>query len=122
MSKSAGNVLDPWELIESHGADALRWLMFAEGNPWVSRRVSHHLLDDVVRRFLLTLWNTHVFFTTYAAIDGFDVTAPAPDVADRPGVGPLDPRRTRRPRRHRRHRARHLRRLDGDHTPRTLRR
>ena len=84
MSKSAGNVLDPWELIESHGADALRWLMFAEGNPWVSRRVSHDLLDDVVRRFLLTLWNTHVFFTTYAAIDGFEATAPAPDVTDRP--------------------------------------
>ncbi|MFA9445430.1 isoleucine--tRNA ligase [Egicoccus sp. AB-alg6-2] len=84
MSKSLGNILDPWELIGSHGADAMRWLMLAEGNPWVSRRVGPQLLEDVVRRFLLTIWNTHVFFTTYATIDGFDVHAPAPAVGDRP--------------------------------------
>ena len=86
MSKPIGNVLDPWELIERHGADALRWLMFAEGNPWVSRRVGHQPLEDVVRRFVLTLWNTHVFFTTYAAIDAFDLADPAPEVADRPAI------------------------------------
>jgi isoleucyl-tRNA synthetase len=84
MSKSLGNILDPWELIRSHGADAMRWLMLAEGNPWVSRRVGHHVLEDVIRRFVLTLWNTHVFFTTYAAIDGFELDAPAPPVAERP--------------------------------------
>jgi isoleucyl-tRNA synthetase len=84
MSKSLGNILDPWELIERHGADPLRWLMFAEGNPWQSRRVGHHLLEDVVRRFLLTLWNTHVFFTTYARIDGFSLDDPAPALAQRP--------------------------------------
>jgi isoleucyl-tRNA synthetase len=84
MSKSLGNILDPWELIDQHGADAMRWLMLAEGNPWVSRRVGHHLLEDVVRRFLLTIWNTHVFFSTYASIDGFDLDSPAPEVADRP--------------------------------------
>ena len=84
MSKSAGNVVDPWTVTEAHGADALRWLMFADGNPWVSRRVGAQQLDDVVRRFLLTIWNTHVFFTTYARIDGFDPASPAPEVAERP--------------------------------------
>ena len=84
MSKSAGNVVDPWTVTEVHGADALRWLMFADGNPWVSRRVGTQQLDDVVRRFLLTIWNTHVFFTGYARIDGFDPAGAAPPVAARP--------------------------------------
>ena len=84
MSKSAGNVVDPWSVTEVHGADALRWLMFADGNPWVSRRVGSQQLDDVVRRFMLTIWNTHVFFTTYARIDGFDLASAPPAVADRP--------------------------------------
>ena len=84
MSKTAGNVVDPWSVTEAHGADALRWLMFADGNPWVSRRVGAQQLDDVIRRFILTIWNTHVFFTTYARIDRFDPNAPAPAVATRP--------------------------------------
>jgi isoleucyl-tRNA synthetase len=84
MSKSLGNILDPWELIDQHGADALRWLMMAEGSPWLSRRVGHQLLEDIVRRFLLTLWNTHVFLTTYARLDRIDLASPeVPDVADR---------------------------------------
>ena len=84
MSKSAGNVVDPWSVTEVHGADALRWLMFADGNPWVSRRVGPQQLDDVIRRFLLTIWNTHVFFTTYARIDGYDPASATPAVAARP--------------------------------------
>jgi isoleucyl-tRNA synthetase len=81
MSKSIGNVIDPWDLFDSHGADALRWLMLTEGSPWINRRVGHHVLDEIVRRFLLTVWNTHYFFTTYARIDGWrpeDETPPVP--------------------------------------------
>jgi isoleucyl-tRNA synthetase len=71
MSKSLGNILDPWELVDTRGADALRWLLLTEGSPWVSRRVSTELLDEVIRKFLLTVWNTYYFFVTYARIDGW---------------------------------------------------
>jgi isoleucyl-tRNA synthetase len=85
MSKSVGNILEPWSLIELSGADALRWLMLTDGSPWLSRRVGTEPLDEVVRRFLLTLWNTYYFFATYARIDGWTPDAsrgPAP--AERP--------------------------------------
>jgi isoleucyl-tRNA synthetase len=85
MSKSLGNMLDPWELVESRGADALRWLLLTEGSPWLPRRVGTELLDDVVRSFLLTLWNTYYFFTTYARIDGWTPAGShAPPVGERP--------------------------------------
>ena len=72
MSKSRGNVADPWAVIDSRGADPLRWYMYtatAAGNP---RRFSEELVGDTVRRFLLPLWNTYSFFVTYANLDSFD--------------------------------------------------
>ncbi len=71
MSKSRGNVIDPWTILESRGADALRWYFFSAGSPWVSRRVYEEGIDEATRRFLLTLWNTYAFFVTYANLDGW---------------------------------------------------
>ena len=84
MSKSLGNMFDPWEALDRQGADALRWFMITNGSPWASRRIGHEVLDDVVRQFLLTLWNVYAFFVTYANADGFDPACRAPPVADRP--------------------------------------
>ncbi|MGQ9584118.1 MAG: isoleucine--tRNA ligase [Anaerolineae bacterium] len=76
MSKSKGNSVDPWDVIHAHGSDALRWYLYTASPPGLERRVSVGLVGDVVRRFLLTLWNTYSFFVTYANIDGFDPTGP----------------------------------------------
>jgi isoleucyl-tRNA synthetase len=66
MSKHLGNVLDPFELFDRHGADALRWFMLTAGSPWSARRIGHHSLDEVVRKMLLTYWNTASFHVLYA--------------------------------------------------------
>ena len=71
MSKSTGNVVDPWSVLDKHGADATRWYLYTSAQPGDSRRFSEDLVGDTVRRFLLTLWNVYSFFTTYAAVDKF---------------------------------------------------
>ena len=71
MSKHLGNVLQPIPLMDQHGADAVRWYMLAAGSPWSARRVGHEALSDVVRKTLLTYWNTVSFFTLYASAANF---------------------------------------------------
>ena len=77
MSKSKGNVIDPWTVLDSRGADALRWYFFSAGSPWTARRVFVDGIDESTRRFLLTLWNTYSFFVTYASLDGWTPSAVA---------------------------------------------
>ena len=89
MSKSLGNIFDPWEALDRQGADALRWFMITSGSPWESRRIGHEVLDEIVRQFLLTLWNVYAFFVTYANADGFDPAEPAPPVARATRARPL---------------------------------
>ena len=72
MSKHLGNVLDPFELFERHGADALRWYMLCAGSPWSARRVGHEQVEEVVRKVLLTYWNTAAFHTLYAGVNGWE--------------------------------------------------
>ncbi len=72
MSKSLGNVIDPWEIVGSRGADPLRWWMFSQGSPWTPTRVSFDAIDATTRDALLTVWNTWYFFATYAALNEFD--------------------------------------------------
>ena len=66
MSKSRGNVVNPWQIFEEHGADATRWYMYTAGPPGNARRFSGNLVAEVKRRFLNTLWNTYSFFVVYA--------------------------------------------------------
>src|SRR4051794_32061370 len=85
MSKHLGNILEPIPLMDRHGADAVRWFMLAGGSPWSARRVGHETLSEVVRKVLLTYWNTASFFTLYAETSGWDpATTPAPSRARRP--------------------------------------
>ena len=75
MSKHLGNVLEPMPLMNQHGADAVRWYMLAAGSPWSARRVGHDAISDVVRKTLLTYWNTISFFTLYANAANFQVSS-----------------------------------------------
>lgn len=72
MSKSKGNVIQPWDVINTHGADALRWYLFTAAPPGNNRRFSSQLVGETLRQFFLTLWNTYSFFVTYANIDEFN--------------------------------------------------
>jgi isoleucyl-tRNA synthetase len=84
MSKRLGNVVDPFDVMDRYGADALRWFFVAAGSPWSARRVAMETIEDAVRRFLLTLWNVFAFYVTYANADDVDPAAHRVDVEERP--------------------------------------
>ncbi len=89
MSKSRGNVVDPWEVIETHGADAFRWYYLTAQEPWAGYRFSLETVGESVRQFLLTLWNTYSFWVLYANADGLTLAdfEAEPDPAE---LGDLD--------------------------------
>jgi isoleucyl-tRNA synthetase len=93
MSKSKGNVIDPWEMFDRVGADAVRWTFFSQGQPWTPRRVYEEGVREATRQSLLTLWNCYSFFATYADLDGWTPQAerrPVTHVLDRWILSELD--------------------------------
>ena len=91
MSKHLGNVIEPIPLMEAHGADAIRWFFAASGSPWSTRRIGAGTLDEIVRKVLLTYWNTVSFLVLYANAAaaqgrawGPEQAADAPPARDRP--------------------------------------
>jgi isoleucyl-tRNA synthetase len=83
MSKHLGNVLEPMALMDQHGADAVRWYMLAAGSPWAARRVGHDSINEVVRKTLLTYWNTVSFHALYANASNFEISQ-TPALSERP--------------------------------------
>jgi isoleucyl-tRNA synthetase len=92
MSKSRGNVMDPWDVFGRFGADALRWYFFSAGQPWSQRRVFEEGIREATRQTLVTLWNVFAFHVTYADLDGWDPAGgPSPShVLDRWILSELD--------------------------------
>lgn len=86
MSKRLGNAVDPFEVIDEYGPDALRWYMLTNSQPWDNLKFDKAGVDEVRRKFFGTLYNTYSFFALYANIDGFTGSEPQVPVADRPEI------------------------------------
>ena len=87
MSKHKGNVVDPWQVLNKQGADAVRWYFYSGSAPWLPSRFSDDAVSEHQRKFMGTLWNTYAFYIMYARIDGFD---PAGHTLDRASLSALD--------------------------------
>lgn len=74
MSKSKGNAVDPFDALQTHGADAIRWYFYSNSAPWLPNRFYDKAVTEGQRKFLGTIWNTYAFFVLYANIDNFDAT------------------------------------------------
>ncbi len=74
MSKSKGNAVDPFDALQTYGADAIRWYFYTSAAPWLPKRFSGKAVMEGQRKFMGTLWNTYAFFILYANIDHFDAT------------------------------------------------
>ena len=86
MSKRLGNAVDPFYALDTYGADALRWYMLTNAQPWDNLKFDEEGVDEIRRKFFGTLYNTYSFFALYANVDGFDPAAPQVPYAARPEI------------------------------------
>lgn len=86
MSKSKGNVIDPWDIINEYGTDAFRWALLSDSAPWNSKRFSKQIVAEAKSKVIDTLVNTHAFYALYASIDQYDANA----YEERPSNNKLD--------------------------------
>lgn len=86
MSKRLGNAVDPFKALDTYGADALRWYMLTNSQPWDNLKFDENGVDEVRRKFFGTLYNTYSFFALYANIDGFDPEMQKIPVSSRPEI------------------------------------
>ncbi|MCG6957300.1 MAG: isoleucine--tRNA ligase [Gemmatimonadetes bacterium] len=86
MSKSRGNVVNPWDAIGEHGADAVRWYLITSSNPWVPKRYDADGVREAARKYFDTLFNTYRFFALYAGVESWSPSEADPEPADRPFI------------------------------------
>ena len=86
MSKRLGNAVDPFKAIDTYGSDPLRWYMISNSSPWDNLKYDPAGVEETVRKFFGTLFNTYSFFALYANVDGFDNSQPQIPVAERPEI------------------------------------